>query len=156
MQKIVPYLWFDTQAEEAATFYTSIFKNSRITNVSYYGEAGPRPAGTVMVVSFQLNDQDFMALNGGPQFQFSPAVAFYVDCETQAELDHYWERLREGGESHMCGWVRDKFGLSWNIVPAILPKLLSDPDTDKSQRVMLAMLEMDKLDIAGLQRAAQG
>ena len=156
MQKITPFLWFDNQAEEAMNFYTSIFKNSRVLSVNRYGEAGPGPQGTVMSGSFQLEGQEFMALNGGPQFTFSPAISFFVNCETQAEVDDLWEKLSEGGETEQCGWLKDKFGLSWQIVPTVLGELLNDPDAEKSRRVMEAMLQMVKLDIAGLEQAASG
>ena len=156
MQKITPFLWFDNQAEEAINFYTSIFKNSRVLSVSRYGEAGPGPQGTVMSGTFQLEGQEFMALNGGPQFTFTPAISFFVNCETQAEVDDLWEKLSEGGETEQCGWLRDKFGLSWQIVPTVLGELLNDPDAEKSRRVMEAMLQMVKLDIAGLEQAASG
>ena len=156
MQKFTPFLWFDNQAEEAMNFYTSIFKNSRVVSVSRYGEAGPGPQGTVMSGTFQLEGQEFMALNGGPQFTFSPAISFFVNCETQAEVDDLWEKLSEGGETEQCGWLRDKFGLSWQIVPTVLGELLNDPDAEKSRRVMEAMLQMVKLDIAGLEQAASG
>ena len=149
-------MWFDNQAEEAMNFYTSIFKNSRVLSVSRYGEAGPGPQGTVMSGTFQLEGQEFMALNGGPQFTFSPAISFFVNCETQAEVDDLWEKLSEGGETEQCGWLRDKFGLSWQIVPTVLGELLNDPDAEKSRRVMEAMLQMVKLDIAGLEQAASG
>jgi predicted 3-demethylubiquinone-9 3-methyltransferase (glyoxalase superfamily) len=154
--KITPCLWFDTQGEEAATFYTSIFPNSRIVEVAHYGDAGPRPAGTVMTVVYELDGQRFLALNGGPQFTFSEAVSFQVDCETQEEVDHYWDTLSEGGEQGPCGWLKDRFGLSWQIVPSALPRLLADPDREKSQRVMAAMLEMKKIEIDELERAAEG
>ena len=156
MRKITPCLWFDMQAEDAAAHYTSIFKNSRIIDVSRYGEAGPRPAGSVMTVSFELDGQEFVALNGGPEFTFNEATSFQVSCEDQAELDHFWEHLSEGGEEGPCGWVKDKFGLSWQIIPTRLPELLSDPDPDRSQRAMKAMLGMRKLDVAALERAADG
>jgi predicted 3-demethylubiquinone-9 3-methyltransferase (glyoxalase superfamily) len=149
-----PFLWFDTEAEEAAEHYTSIFPNSRIHEVARYGAAGPGEEGTVMTVAFELDGQRFTALNGGPEYRFSEAVSFQIDCETQEEVDHYWNRLSEGGEEGPCGWLKDRFGLSWQVVPNALPKLLSDPDRAKSQRVMSAMLEMRKLDIAGLERAA--
>ena len=154
MSPITPCLWFDTQGEEAAAFYTSIFPNSRIRDVAHYGEAGPRPAGTVMTVSFELDGQEFLALNGGPEFTFNEAVSFEVSCETQEEVDRYWSRLSEGGEESVCGWLKDKFGVSWQIVPEVLPRLLADPDAEKAQRVMRAMLGMKKLDIKGLEVAA--
>jgi len=154
MQKITPCLWFDTEGEEAANLYTSVIPNSRITNVSRYGAAGPRPEGTVMTVEFELDGQTFVALNGGPNFTFSEAVSFQVSCENQEEVDAYWSKLSEGGEEGPCGWLKDRFGLSWQIIPKRLPELLSDPDREKSQRVMAAMLEMRKIEIAELERAA--
>ena len=154
MTSITPCLWFDTEGEEAATFYTSIFPNSRITDVSYYGEAGPRPAGTVMTVAFELDGQQFVALNGGPDFTFNEAISFQVSCETQQDVDRYWSKLSEGGEEGPCGWLKDRFGVSWQIVPTALPKLLADPDSGKSQRVMRAMLNMKKIEIDALERAA--
>ncbi len=153
MQKITPFLWFDNNAEEAIDFYLSIFKNSRIVNMTRYGEAGPGPKGTVMTATFQLDGQEFVALNGGPQFTFSPAISFVVRCETQQEIDELWEKLSAGGEKNKCGWLRDKYGLSWQIVPPVLIEMLSDKDPGKSQRVMKAMLQMDKLDIGTLKRA---
>ena len=156
MQKITPFLWFDHEAEEAAKFYTSIFANSRIKTVSRYGDAGPGPKGSVMLVTFQLEGQDFYALNGGPQFQFTPAVSFFVSCQTQPEIDQLWAKLLEGGESQRCGWIRDKYGLSWQIVPTALGEMLQDSNPAKSQAVMKAMLQMDKLDLAGLRRAYAG
>ena len=158
MQKITPFLWFDNNAEEAAKFYTSVFKNSKILKVARYGDAGPGPKGSVMTVSFQIEGQQFIALNGGPQFKFTEAVSFVVNCETQEEVDYYWARLSEGGapQAQQCGWLADKFGLSWQVVPRILPEMLMDPDTAKSQRAFQAMLQMKKLDIAGLQRAFAG
>jgi predicted 3-demethylubiquinone-9 3-methyltransferase (glyoxalase superfamily) len=156
MQKITPFLWFDTQAEEAAKFYTTVFKDSRIVNVSYFSEAGPRPPGMVLTVSFELFGQEYVALNGGPEFNFSPAVSFLVDCESQAEVDFYWEQLSAGGVEEQCGWLRDKYGVSWQIVPSVLFELMNDPDPEKAQRVTHAMLQMVKLDIAGLKRAHAG
>jgi len=153
MQKITPFLWFDNNAEEAVKFYTSVFKNSKILKVARYGDAGPGPKGSVMTVSFQIEGQQFIALNGGPQFKFTEAVSFVVNCETQKEVDEFWEKLSAGGEKGPCGWLKDKFGLSWQVVPTILDKLIADPDPVKSQRVMKAMLQMKKLDIAALQRA---
>ena|SRR5690348_6630927 len=153
MQKIVPFLWFNDQAEEAMNFYVSIFKNSRITAIHRYGEAGPGPKGTVMSAAFELNGQEFMALNGGPQFTFSPAISLFVNCETQAEVDELWEKLSAGGEKSRCGWLRDKFGLSWQIIPTALGKMLGDPDRAKANRAMQAMLQMDKIDIRRLQEA---
>ena len=154
MQKITPCLWFDTQAEEAATFYTSIFKNSRIREVARYGEAGPGPEGSVMTVSFELDGQEFVALNGGPEFTFNEAISFQVSCETQDEVDEFWSRLSEGGEEGPCGWLRDRYGVAWQIIPARLTELLSDPDPERSQRAMGAMLGMKKIDIATLEKAA--
>ncbi len=154
MQKITPCLWFDTEGEEAARFYTSVFPNSRIVDVAHYGEAGPRPAGTVMTVSFELDGQGFVALNGGPEFTFNEAISFQVNCETQEEVDAFWSALSEGGEEGPCGWLKDKYGVSWQIVPTALPRLLADPDREKSQRVMAAMLQMKKIEIDGLERAA--
>jgi predicted 3-demethylubiquinone-9 3-methyltransferase (glyoxalase superfamily) len=152
MQKITPFLWFDRSAEQAANFYVSIFKNSSISSVSRYGEDGPQP-GMAMMVTFQLDGQELMALNGGPEFSFSPAISFFVNCETQAEVDNLWEKLSEGGEKSRCGWLTDKFGLSWQIVPTVLGEMLADQDPQKSGRVMQAMLQMDKIDIAVLQEA---
>ena len=153
MQRITPFLWFDTQAEEAARYYTSIFKNSKILSISRYTEVGPRPAGSVMTVEFELDGEKFVALNGGPQYTFTHAVSFVVNCETQAEVDHYWSRLSEGGKEVQCGWLTDKYGLSWQIVPAVLMELLKSGDAEKRNRVMRAMLKMVKLDIAALERA---
>lgn len=153
MQKITPFLWFDGKAEEAMHFYVSIFKNSKVGNVMRYGEAGPGSQGTVMSVTFQLEGQDFFALNGGPQFTFSSAISFFVSCETQPEVDELWEKLSAGGKKNRCGWLTDKYGVSWQIVPSVLGPLLQDKDAAKSKRVMAAMLQMDKLDIAGLKRA---
>lgn len=156
MQKITPFLWFDNQAEEAMKFYTSIFKNSKIGRVTRYGDAGPGPKGTVMSATFELDGQEFMALNGGPLFKFSPAISFYVNCKTQKQVDELWAKLSAGGKTDRCGWLTDKFGLSWQIIPSILGELLHDKDPAKSQRVMQAMLQMNKLDIAGLKRAHAG
>ncbi len=153
MQKITPFLWFNNNAEEAMNFYTSIFKNSKIMNVMRYGEAGPGPKGTVMGATFQLEGQEFKALNGGPQFTFTPAISLFVSCETQKEVDDLWERLSEGGEKNNCGWLRDKFGVSWQIIPSVLGKLLQDKDPAKANRAMKAMLQMTKLDIKTLQEA---
>jgi predicted 3-demethylubiquinone-9 3-methyltransferase (glyoxalase superfamily) len=155
-QKITPCLWFDTEGEDAAKLYTSVFPNSRIVDVSRYGDAGPRAEGTVMTVEFELDGQTFVALNGGPQFTFSEAISFQVSCETQEEVDAYWDALTDGGEAGPCGWLKDRFGLSWQIVPRRLPELLRDSDRDKSQRVMQAMLGMKKIEIAELERAAEG
>jgi predicted 3-demethylubiquinone-9 3-methyltransferase (glyoxalase superfamily) len=156
MQKIVPNLWFDTEAEEAAGFYVSVFKNSRIVNVARYTEAGPRPAGTVMTVEFELDGQRFVGINGGPQFTFDEAVSFQITCEDQDEVDYYWERLTDGGEESMCGWLKDRFGLSWQVVPAGMEDVFADPDPKRAERAMRAMLEMRKLDIAALRAAADG
>ena len=154
MQKITPYLWFDNQAEEAAALYTSIFKGSRIVSVQRYGDAGPGPKGTAMVVMFELLGQEFIALNGGPEYKFTEAFSLYVSCKTQAEVDELWERLTSGGgEPGRCGWLKDKYGLSWQIIPTALVELLSDPDPVKSQRAMKAMLQMSKIEIEGLRRA---
>lgn len=153
MPRITPFLWFDTHAEEAAKFYVSIFKNSRIVSTSRYGEAGPGPRGSVMTVAFELDGRGFIALNGGPQFKFTEAVSFSVDCETQAEVDELWEKLSRGGEEGPCGWLKDKYGLSWQINPGILGKMLSDPDPQKSKRVMEAMLKMKRIDIDALKKA---
>ncbi|MDQ1697359.1 MAG: hypothetical protein QOJ03_2712 [Frankiaceae bacterium] len=156
MTKITPWLWFDTEGEDAANFYVSIFKNSRITDISRYGEAGPRPAGTVMTVNFELDGQEYVALNGGPEFRFTEAVSFQVRCETQDEVDEFWSRLSEGGEPGQCGWLKDRYGLSWQIVPAGLEEVLGDPDPEGAQRAMKAMLGMTKLDIEELKAAARG
>src|SRR5205809_740927 len=156
MQKISPFLWFDNQAEEAMNFYLSVFKDSKAGKIVRYGDAGPGPKGSVMVVSFELNGMKFTALNGGPIFKFTEAVSFFVDCETQAEVDHYWEKLSVGGEPGDCGWLKDKFGLSWQIVPSALPRLLGDPDAAKANRAMQAMMQMKKIDIAGMEAAATG
>src|SRR2546427_1689073 len=156
MPKITPFLWFDNQAEEAANFYVSIFKNSKIVNVSRYGEAGPGPKGSAMTVVFQLDGQEFIALNGGPHFKFTEAISFSVDCKTQQEVDEYWEKLSAGGKPGQCGWLKDKYGQYSQIVPSILGQLLGDKDPQKSKRAMEAMLKMTKLDIAALQRAYEG
>lgn len=155
MPKITPCLWFDTQGEQAAEFYTSIFPNSSIKEVSRYGEAGPGVAGSVMTVTFELDGQEFVALNGGPQFTFNEAISFQIDCTTQEEVDHYWGRLSDQGQEGPCGWVSDRFGVSWQVVPRLLIELLSDTDAATSQRVMKTMLGMKKLDIAALEAAAQ-
>ncbi len=154
MPKITPCLWFDTQGEEAANFYTSVFKNSRIINVARYGEAGPRPAGTVMTVNFELDGQEFVALNGGPEFTFNEAVSFQVNCATQDEVDYFWSNLSEGGQPGPCGWLKDRYGVSWQVVPTELDQLLTDPDPGRAQRAMKAMLQMSKIDIAAIGRAA--
>ena len=153
MQKITPFLWFDGKAEEAMNFYTSIFKNSKIGRITRYGDAGPGPKGTVMSATFQLDGQEFMALNGGPQFKFTEAISFFVNCETQEEVDELWEKLSAGGQKSRCGWLKDKYGLSWQIIPSALGEMLGDKDPEKSQRVMKAMLQMDKIDIKGLEQA---
>lgn len=156
MPTITPFLWFDTQAEEAARFYVSVFKNSRIVSTSRYGEAGPGAKGTVMTVEFELAGRRFIALNGGPQFKFTEAVSFSVECQTQQEVDEYWRTLSEGGEEGPCGWLKDRFGLSWQVNPTVLGDMLSDPDPAKAKRAMQAMLTMKKIDIAALQRAYDG
>jgi predicted 3-demethylubiquinone-9 3-methyltransferase (glyoxalase superfamily) len=162
IQKITPCLWFDDQAEEAAKFYTAIFNNSKIVSMTRYGEAGHevhgRPAGTVMTVAFELDGHAFTALNGGPMFKFNEAVSFQVSCETQEELDYYWERLSEGGdrEAQQCGWLKDKYGASWQVIPNVLLEMLTNPDSEKSQRVMKSMLRMKKIDIEELKRAYDG
>jgi predicted 3-demethylubiquinone-9 3-methyltransferase (glyoxalase superfamily) len=156
VQKITPFLWFDKEAEEAANFYVSIFKNSKVGRISRYGESGPGPKGTVMTCSFELDGQQFTALNGGPMFRFTEAVSFVVHCQTQDEVDHFWTRLAAGGQTQQCGWLKDKFGLSWQIVPDALIELATDPDAQKSQRVMAAMMQMTKIDIARLRAAAAG
>ena len=153
MQKITPFLWFDNNAEEAMNFYVSIFKNSKVISVARYGDAGPGPKGSVMTANFQLNGQEFVALNGGPHFKFTEAISFVVNCETQQEVDEFWEKLSEGGEESRCGWLKDKYGLSWQIVPTILVKLLQDKDPVKAKRVMEAMLQMNKIDIKKLKQA---
>ena len=155
MPALTPMLWFDTEAEQAAEFYTSVFPNSKIVEVTHYGSAGPRREGLVMTVAFELDGQEFVALNGGPDFSFSEAISFIVNCETQEEVDTYWETLSEGGEEGPCGWLKDKFGVSWQVTPTALTRLLSDPDTQKAQRAMGAMLEMRKIDIETLERAAE-
>jgi predicted 3-demethylubiquinone-9 3-methyltransferase (glyoxalase superfamily) len=157
MKKIVPCLWFDTEAEEAMNFYTSVFKNSTKGEIMRWGEGGHRPAGTVLTASFELNGQEFLALNGGPQFKFTEAVSFQVPCDSQDEVDYYWDKLMEGGGApSQCGWLKDKFGLSWQVFPTILPKLLSDPDRAKADRVMQAMMQMVKIDVAAIEQAAKG
>ena len=156
MQKITPFLWFNDKAEEAMNFYVSVFKNSKVVRVSRYGEGGPGPKGTVMSATFQLEDQEFYALNGGPQFSFTPAISFFVNCETQQEVDELWETLAEGGKKERCGWLKDKYGLSWQIIPSALGRMLGDKDPQKAGRVIQAMLQMDKIDIGGLQRAYDG
>lgn len=153
MQKITPFLWFDKDAEQAANFYVSIFKNSKLGQVTRYGDAGPGPKGTAMSVTFELEGEEFFALNGGPQFKFTPAISFFVNCETQAEVDDLWEKLSAGGKKDRCGWLTDKFGLSWQIIPTALGKMLGDKDPKKSSRVMQAMLQMSKLEIETLKKA---
>ena len=155
IQKISPFLWFDHQAEEAARFYASIFPNSAVGTIVRYTEAGPGPSGSVMTVPFELDGQQFTALNGGPIFKFTEAISFVVNCETQEEVDKYWDKLSEGGQEVQCGWLKDKFGLSWQIVPSVMIEMLQDTDAERSQRVMKAMLGMKKLDIAGLEKAYQ-
>jgi predicted 3-demethylubiquinone-9 3-methyltransferase (glyoxalase superfamily) len=154
--KITPFLWFDGKAEEAMNFYVSVFKNSKVGGVTRYGDAGPGPKGSAMTVEFELEGQRFVGLNGGPQYKFTPAISFTVDCKSQAEVDHFWSKLSEGGRTDRCGWLQDRYGLSWQIVPSALPKLLGDKDRAKSKRVMEAMLKMDKLDIGVLQAASEG
>ena len=154
LQKITPFLWFDYQAEEAAGFYTSIFDNSKITAITHYGDTGPGPKGSVMTVAFELAGQKFVALNGGPHFKFTEAISFVVNCEKQTEVDKFWTKLSEGGQEVQCGWLKDKYGLSWQIVPTRLPELLQDPDPARAQRAMQAMMQMTKIDIAGLEAAA--
>jgi predicted 3-demethylubiquinone-9 3-methyltransferase (glyoxalase superfamily) len=156
LRKIVPNLWFDTEAEEAANFYISVFDNSRIVNVARYTEAGPREAGTVMSVDFELDGQRFVGINGGPQFTFDEAVSFQITCETQDEVDYYWDRLTDGGSESQCGWLKDRYGLSWQVVPTGMEEVFSDPDPERARRAMEAMLGMSKLDIAALRRAADG
>ena len=154
--KITPNLWFDTEAEEAAGFYTSVFENSRIVNVAHYTEAGPRPAGTVMTVEFELDGQRFIGINGGPEFKFDEAVSFQITCETQEEIDYYWGRLSEGGQEGPCGWLKDRYGLSWQVTPTGMEELFADPEPKRAERAMEAMLKMSKLDIEALWRAADG
>jgi predicted 3-demethylubiquinone-9 3-methyltransferase (glyoxalase superfamily) len=153
MQKITPFLWFNDQAEEAMNFYVSIFKNAKIGSITRYGDAGPGPKGSVMAATFQLEGQDFFALNGGPQFQFTPAISFFVNCETQEEVDELWEKLSAGGRKDRCGWLQDKYGLSWQIIPSVLNTMLRDKNPAKAYKVMQAMLQMDKIDIARLKQA---
>ena len=156
IQKITPFLWFDDNAEEAVNFYVSIFKNSKINGMARYGEVGPGVAGTVMTVDFELEGQNFVALNGGPEFSFTPAISFFVSCETQQEIDRLWDKLTEGGKEVACGWLQDKYGVSWQIVPTILARLMQDKDVEKAQRVTKAMLQMVKIDIKALQEAYEG
>jgi len=154
MSKITPCLWFDTEGEAAANFYTTVFKNSRITDIARYGEAGPRGAGTRMVVSFELDGQPFTALNGGPEFKFNEAVSFQIPCDSQADVDYYWDRLTEGGEESVCGWLKDKFGVSWQIVASEIIELISDQDAEKAKRAMAAMMSQRKPDVAEVRAAA--
>jgi predicted 3-demethylubiquinone-9 3-methyltransferase (glyoxalase superfamily) len=156
MQKITPFLWFDGNAEEAANFYVSTFKNSKMGKISRYGDAGPGPKGSVMSVTFQIEGQEFFALNGGPQFKSTPAISFFVNCETQQEVDDLWEKLSAGGRTDRCGWLQDKFGLSWQIIPTVLGQLLGDKDPQRAKRAMQAMLQMTKIDGKALQQAADG
>jgi len=153
VQKITPFLWYDNNAEEAVSLYISVFKNSKITGITRYGDAGPGPKGSVMTIAFQLEGQDFIALNGGPMFKFTEAISLSVDCKTQQEVDELWEKLSAGGQPGQCGWLKDKFGLSWQIVPSALVEMLQDPDAEKSNRVMQAMMQMRKIDVASLRRA---
>ena len=156
MQKITTFLWFDDQAEEAAAFYVSIFPNSKINGVARYSEVGPGPAGSVMTVDFELNGQKYVALNGGPEFTFSEAISFYIECADQAEIDYYWDTLTEGGEPGPCGWLKDKFGLSWQVAPTRLLELIGDPDSERANRAMQAMLQMGKIILADIENAADG
>jgi predicted 3-demethylubiquinone-9 3-methyltransferase (glyoxalase superfamily) len=156
IQRITPNLWFDTEAEEAADFYVSVFENSRVVNMTHYNEAGPREAGTVMTVEFELDGQHFVGINGGDQFKFSEAVSFQINCEDQDEVDYYWERLSDGGEEGPCGWLKDRYGLSWQVVPAGMDELFADSDPQRAQRAMEAMFKMRKLDVAALRAAADG
>jgi predicted 3-demethylubiquinone-9 3-methyltransferase (glyoxalase superfamily) len=156
MQKISPFLWFDNEAEEAMNFYVSVFKNSKVGNLTRYGDAGPGPKGSVMTASFELEGQQFTALNGGPHFKFTEAISFFVNCETQEEVDELWAKLSEGAQTQQCGWLKDKFGLSWQIIPSVLIELMNDPDPQKSRRVTEAMLRMTKIDIAKLRQAYEG
>jgi len=155
MPNVTPWLWFDTEGEEAADFYTSVFPNSKIVEVTRYGSANLQQEGTVMTVTFDLDGQQISALNGGPQYKFNEAVSFMVECADQAEVDYYWNALSEGGEQGPCGWLKDRYGLSWQIVPRALQELLADPDRDRAQRVMAAMMQMGKIEIAGLEQAAE-
>jgi predicted 3-demethylubiquinone-9 3-methyltransferase (glyoxalase superfamily) len=156
MQRITPFLWFDGNAEEAMNFYTSIFKNTEIRSMVRYGEEGPGPKDTVMTASFRLEGQEFVVLNGGPQFKFTEAISFVVNCQTQEEVDEYWEKLSEGGEKRQCGWLKDKFGVSWQVVPTVLNELLQDKDAERSGNVMKAMMQMSKIDIETLEKAYKG
>ncbi|MER6611819.1 VOC family protein [Streptomyces xantholiticus] len=154
MPRITPNLWFDTEGQEAAEFYVSVFPNSRIKHISYYGEAGPRPAGTVLTVDFVLDGQEYTAINGGPEFTFNEAMSLLINCKDQEEVDHYWNKLGEGGQEGPCGWLKDRYGLSWQVVPAALGELLEDEDQGRAQRAMSAMLGMKKIDVAALHEAA--
>lgn len=156
MPRIVPNLWFDTEGREAAEFYVSVFPNSKITDVTYYNEAGPRPAGTVLTVAFVLDGQEFIAINGGPEFTFTEAVSLMIQCEDQEEVDHYWAKLTDGGQEGQCGWLKDRYGLSWQVVPGGMVEMLNDPDPARSRRAMKAMLGMKKIDLAALRAAADG
>ena len=156
MPRITPNLWFDTQGEEAAEFYCSVFPNSEITNVTHYGEAGPRPAGTVLTVDFVLDGQQYTAINGGPEFHFDEAISLLINCADQDEVDYYWDKLSEGGQESQCGWLKDRYGLSWQIVPGGMAEVLNDPDQERARRAMQAMLGMQKIDVAALQAAADG
>jgi predicted 3-demethylubiquinone-9 3-methyltransferase (glyoxalase superfamily) len=155
-QKITPFLWFDNQAEDAMNFYISVFKNSKVGEIARYGEAGPGPAKSVMTATFELDGQHFIALNAGPHFKFTEAISFVIDCQDQEEVDYYWNKLTEGGQESQCGWLKDKFGLSWQVVPTMLSKLFNTPDKEKANRAMKAMMQMKKLDIASLQKAYDG
>jgi predicted 3-demethylubiquinone-9 3-methyltransferase (glyoxalase superfamily) len=154
MQKITPFLWFDGNAEEAVNFYAGVFPQGKVGTIARFGDAGPFPKGTVMTAEFELFGQHFVALNGGPQYRFTPAVSFFIDCETQAEVDHYWEKLTDGGKEQPCGWLVDKYGVSWQVVPRVLVRLLTDPDPEKAGRAAQAMFKMTKIDIAALEKAA--
>ena len=156
MQKITPFLWFDHQAEQAANFYVSVFKNAKVLGVSRYGDAGPGPKGSVMTVNFSIDGQEFVALNGGPHYKINPAISFVVNCTTQDEIDYYWTKLTEGGQEVQCGWLTDRFGVSWQVVPTVLAEYAMDKDPAKANRAMQAMMHMKKLDIAGLKRAYEG
>jgi predicted 3-demethylubiquinone-9 3-methyltransferase (glyoxalase superfamily) len=156
MQKISPFLWFDTEAEEAMNFYTSVFKNSKTGDIIRYGDAGPGPKGSVLTAAFELEGVQFTALNGGPHFKFNEAISFHIDCASQDEVDYYWDKLSDGGQIQQCGWLKDKFGVSWQVVPSVLPRMLSDGDAAKAERVMRVMMTMKKLDIAELEKAYRG
>lgn len=156
MPKIIPNLWFDTQGHEAAEFYVSVFPNSKVTDITYYNEAGPRPAGTVLTVEFQLDGQDYIAINGGPEFTFDEAISLMVECDDQEQIDYYWDKLSEGGEPGPCGWLKDRYGLSWQVAPGGMTEMLNDPDQERATRAMQAMLTMSKIDLAALRAAADG